>query len=531
MVVFIVLIAFGCNDVLDKVPLDSISADSFWRSEADLRLAVNELYSQLSRQTDMDIQTIDYFSGGSNPVSAGSHAIPNSDNNWNNRYTAIRRIHDILENINLVPEDQGVRDRYEAEARFFRGYFYFELVKRFGDVPLVTSTLDVNSEELYGPRTNREEVVDFIISDLQFSADKLPRRSGLESSDEGRITRGSALGFLSRVALYEGTREKYHSYGNANKHLQIAMDAALELINDPDDYALFSGFAEIFEKSNENNSEVMLSKFYKEGITGVSPRGRGLVVDANMHPTKYLADAFLCTDGLPIEHSPLFQGYGTIDSEFINRDPRMEGTIWKPGSDYDGAPLTPDLSRARTGYWPKKPGDPLALVETFIYTDDIYMRFAEVLLNFAEATFELNGSITDEELNISINKLRARAGMPVLTNSFVDGANPAGVKLNMLDEIRRERRIELAGESFRYDDLMRWKMAEYELPRAILGAQFQQSSYPDLTPGVDINVDENGFIVSEAIEGRQFEDPKHYLFPLPAEEISLNENLEQNPWW
>ncbi len=182
----------------------------------------------------------------------------------------------------------------------------------------------------------------------------------------------------------------------------------------------------------------MFLRSYKENVTGVSPLGRGLIVDVGLQPTLYLANAFLSKDGMPIEHSPLFKGYGTLSSEFEDRDPRMSASIWRPGTDFGGTPLLPDLKTSSTGYFVKKPGDPKALTETFIYTDQILMRSAEVLLNYAEATYELNGSISDVELDDSINKLRQRVGMPNLTNAFVNGANPVGVKLDMKEEIRRE---------------------------------------------------------------------------------------------
>jgi hypothetical protein len=527
-----IIISFitACQGILDKAPLDSISATTYWKSELDLRLFTNNLYSFLSLDATMDNWSIDYFQKGTNSISSGNYIASNSDGNWNNSYTGIRRANEFLENVDKATVSQAVKDRYSAEAKFFRAFLYFNLVQRFGDVPLILTTLDFNSPELTESRTSRDKVIDQVIADLQDAAGKLPKKSELTTLDQGRITRGTALGFLSRVALFEGTHDKYHNHGNSAERLQVAKQAAYDYINE-NEYPLVSDFTKIYSEDNKNNSEIALAKFYKETVTGVSPLGRDIIIDASIAPTKHLADAFLCTDGLPIQSSPLFKGYSNAQSEFINRDPRMRYTIWDPGTDYGGSPLVPDLKRSSSGYWPKKPGDPKALSTTFIYTDQIILRSAEVMLNYAEAVYELNGTITDSDLDYSINKLRSRVGMPKLTNAFVNGANPANVKLNMLDEIRRERRIELAGEGFRYFDLIRWKTAETELPQIVLGAKFQQSEYPDVIVGKDITLDANGFIVSQTAASRSFNSPKNYLFPIPLGQMALNPNLTQNPGW
>src|SRR5699024_5072088 len=480
-IIFFSVGMIGCNDLLNQTPPDQISSANFWQSEQDLRLAANNLYNSLNSNAYIDTRSIDYYGKGPNNVSSGTNTVPRTDGVWSSAYTYIRRANDMLENIGGASIDQEVKDRYAAEARFFRAYNYFQLLKRYGDVPLILKTLDLESDALYKERTDRQKVTDQIIKDLQWAGDKLSVESELSSGDQGRITSGVALGFISRVTLYEGTRAKYHGYGNPDQLLQRARKAAQRVIQSGE-YSLFRDFLGIFRERNENNSEVMLSVFYKEGVagSGQSGRGRGLLIDARMAPTKYLADAFLAEDGLPIEHSDLFQGYATLESEFVGRDPRMSQTIWRPGTPFiNNKPLVPDLTRTNTGYWPKKPGDPKVLEQTFIYTDFIVMRYAEILLNYAEATYELQGHISDEDLNISINKLRDRVGMPHLTNAFVNGNNPEGAILDMKEEIRRERRVELAGEGFRYDDLMRWETAETELPQPVLGAKFQEDQYPE----------------------------------------------------
>lgn len=522
----------SCDHILEKYPLDEISSGSFWKNEYDLQLATNRFYQTISRTATLDNQSADFVPRTPNAVSSGTNTTSNTDDIWTNSYNEIRKANDLLEHIGQIDLSSELKEQYEAEARFFRAYHHFQLIKRFGDATLVTHTLDFTSPEMTSPRTARQEVTSFIIKELQWAAAHLPAKSKLSATMKGHIDRDVAWGFLSRVALYEGTHAKYHGYGKPSELLTIARDAAKEVIVSGE-YDLFTGgFEQMFYEANENNVEVMLAFRYQENITGVSPRGRGMIIDASINPTKNLAEAFLCTDGLPVDVSDLFEGYTTLSSEFNNRDPRMAASIWKPGLPHEGgSPLIPKLTVTPTGYMVKKPGDPTALTQTFMYTDDILMRYAEVLLNYAEAVYELDGAISDSDLDISINKLRDRVSMPHLTNNFVNGNNPKSVTLDMKEEIRRERRVELAGECFRYDDLIRWKTAETDLPKTILGFKFHQADYPNVVPGVDVKLDGNGFIIVQSADTRFFATPKNYLFPVPLREISLNPLLGQNDGW
>lgn len=251
---------------------------------------------------------------------------------------------------------------------------------------------------------------------------------------------------------------------------------------------------------------------------------------------------YLCkSTGLPIEKSNSgFQGYATIESEYENRDPRMKQTFLMPGTDYfspqDGELICPPQftirPETRTGYKLWK-----FMAETSIPSDkDVFdyhiIRYPEVLLILAEATFEKDGYISDEVLNKTINVIRSRKGveMPPLTNAFVKDNG-----LNMQTEIRRERTIELAFEGFRRDDLRRWKTAETELPEAIKGIKLKGSEYENLNVLNDGNpglTDENGFLIVEPAENRHFEVPKHYYYSLPLDELYLNPNLApNNPGW
>jgi len=258
-----------------------------------------------------------------------------------------------------------------------------------------------------------------------------------------------------------------------------------------------------------------------------------------MIPTKNLADLYLTTDGLPIDQSPLFKGYDSLQSEYENRDPRMAMTFIVPGSTIyaDGGvwaviyPGFTGTNATRSGYMLRKFLDETLEATQFQGQYDFKeFRYAEVLLILAEALYEQDKQISDVDLDRTINLIRSRVNMPALTNSHVTTNG-----LDMLTEIRRERTVELAFEGFRRDDLRRWKVAEILMPAAIRGIKFvgtqYEQRYPDLKIGTDIQVDNDGFIVVEPSTSRQFL-PKHYLDPIPLQQIQLSKGtLIQNPGW
>lgn len=528
----LLILCTSCSDFLDKEPLVSLSPGNFWNNESDLRLALNVLYNNMSRSYSLDNRSSDTFAASGNDISSGTYTAPNTDGTWNNCYKWIRVTNDFLENYTKAQESEAVLNRYAGEARFFRAYFYYQLVTRFGDVLLVTKTLDLDSPELQHPRTEKDKVWQLIFEDLEFAAKHIPSKSEIKK-DLGRITKGAAQAFLARAALYAGTYYKYHGGGDSEKYLLKAKDAA-KAIMDSNEYSLYPDFRKLFLFEGIDSNEHILSFRYTEEAGVMNPKPRAIIYDYDCEPTKYMADNFLCKDGLPINKSIYGVEYLPLGKEFENRDPRMALTIWKPGDAFSGKPFVPNLSnQTRTGYMFKKAGieEAFTYVPSAVYVDEILIRYAEVLLIFAEASFELNGAITNEELNLSINLLRDRFKthedcLPHLTNEFVKMHN-----LDMKEEIRRERRAELSGEAMRYDDIIRWKIAETELPKAILGAKFDASAYPNIKPGKDIILDENGFILVQTKESRSFDINKNYLYPLPLRELSLNPNLTQNPGW
>ena len=351
-------------------------------------------------------------------------------------------------------------------------------------------------------------------------------------SDVGRITKGVVQAFMARVSLYYGTWYKFRGEtALGNEYLERAKNAAKRCM-DSQQYSLYPDYRNLFLYPGEDSNEHILSYRYDEASDTYNGRIRSVIIDFRQEPTKFIADAFLCKDGLPIGKSAYKTEYLPLGKEFENRDPRMALTIWKPGDSFLGSPFLPNLSnQTRTGYMFKKYGDEQSMEIMASRIDEILIRYAEVLLTYAEATYELNDQISDADLDISINALRNRFAdnpdkLPALTNAFVKEHG-----LDMREEIRRERRVELVSESLRYDDLIRWKTAETELPQEILGAKFDESAYPAMIPGKDINLNADGFIVVQSGKSRMFDPSKDYLFPIPLREVSLNPNLKQNPNW
>lgn len=529
---------------LDLVPQADLSDEVFWQTDEDFRQSLNYLYkaSEIS-STDMqayplwtDVMSDNAVANGFNAISNGSYLPSSNFGPWDRDYRVIRAANNIIEH--LAGYESGQSHRYEAEAKFFRAYAYADLVSRYGDVPLVLMTLDTDSEALYEPRTPREQVIEAIYSDLTAAASDLPLNSELKPATEyGLVTRGAALALKSRVALREGTWNKFHNEGNFADHLQIAKESALAVMN-ASEYKLFDqlgtdSYKQLFKIPGEGpaNTEAIWVQPY--GASYVQEINRTYyaanTIQGGGGITRSLVDDFLCIDGLPIEKSPLYKGQQDATSEFVDRDPRLNGTVLKKGDKYRGGqPYIPELTSI-TGYAINKYFDVLELEgepeQVNYFIDMILIRYAEVLLNYAEATYELNDGITDGDLDISINLLRDRVSMPHLTNAFVTANG-----LDMRGEIRRERRVELGMEGFRYDDLLRWKTAEIELPKPLLGVRVFSDEYPGVDPST-VNMTQDSILIAEPQSKRSFDVTKNYLWPLPLNQLALNPQLAQNPNW
>ncbi len=539
----LLMLALGCKD-LNLGPKDQVSDASFWKNPDQFRLAANDFYFALRGPNYVELNSDIATGSGSAEMSSmsnGSYLPAANSDLWTNSYAGIRATNYLLAKATQSGLGSQI-DRWVGEALFFRAYHYWNLVKTYGGVPLITTVLDVSSPEVYTPRATQQEVIDFIIADLDNAIPKLLKQSELSAAEMGRVARGAALALKARAALYQGTWRKYHAEGDPTAMLTAASNAAQQLItsNEYDlytDHGTDSSYKFLFILQGDDSKEVILARRYYAG-RATHNWTRELWFNY-MIPTKKLADMYLCKDGLPITISPQFAGYDSLETtEFRNRDPRMAMTFIVPGSDVfkesGFLPVIPGFSgttATRTGYMLRKFLDETVEAAHFAGQYDFKeFRYGEVLLILAEALFERDGVISDADLNRTINLLRARVGMPALNNAFVTSNG-----LDMLTEIRRERTVELAFEGFRRDDLRRWKTAEQDMPQAIKGVKFVGTEYQHrdstLKVGTDIQVDANGFVVAEAAASRQFL-PKHYLDPIPLQQIQLSHGtLLQNPGW
>lgn len=531
------LVAFMTACDVNRLPETNISDMNFWTSESDIKAANNYLYTFLPGFTvpnegniTEDNWSDDAFGLASNSVSDGSRLAPaTATGNYNTPYNLIRAANNIIEKAPRAAVTPAILNRYLAEAYFFRAWGYFSLVQKYGGVPLILKTLDESSPELTEPAAPRETVVDQIYMDLDFAVMNLPTITTLGAADYGRISRTAAQAFKARVGLFEGTYAKYHAKGDANKHLNIAVTSSKEVI-DSKEHALFGNYFDLFQLAGEGrqNKENIIVKQYGVSSTErvvTHAYYRSSLETGSVNPTKSLADSYLMKDGLPMTKSPLWSLPDSSHKVFKNRDIRMSATFMKRGDAMMTTKPVFDIANLvfnKTGYMFRKFANISDWNTQASVTDRPLLRYAEVLLTFAEATYELKGAITDAELDMSINLLRARGEIAKLTNTFVT-ANA----LNMRDEIRRERRVELAQEGFRYWDLIRWKIAETELVKPVLGNFYFKSEFAAAT----VNLTPDNIILVQAASFRKFDPARDYLWPFPINEIALNPKLNQNAGW
>lgn len=516
---------------VNRLPETNISDETFWRSEADLKSATNYLYASLPGFNNEDVWSDDAVGLASNNISDGSRLAPATDIDYNSPYGLIRAANNIIEKApRAAVAGQAVIDRYTAEAYFFRAWAYFSLVQRFGDVPLILKTLEDNSPELTAPATSRAEIYKQIYQDLDFAASKLPTPTALGTANYGRISNTAALAFKARIALFEGTRAKFHKYGDPNAHLAVAV-AAAKAVMDSKQHDLFASYFNLFQYEGEgrqNRENIMVRQYGVSTTERVSTHGyfRGILENGNMSPTKSLADSYLMEDGLPMSKSPLYKTPVASLDVFAKRDERMSATFMKRGDTYIGTKPVFDVAPLvfnKTGFSFRKYSNIEDWISQNSLMDRIVLRYAEVLLIYAEAKYELENQISDADLEISINLLRSRVKVAKLSNAFI-----AENRLDMREELRRERRVELAQEGFRYWDLIRWKTAETELPKPVLGNFFFKDEFGT---SVTVNLTPENYILVQAASFRKFDPERDYLWPLPINEISLNSNLKQNPKW
>ena len=565
----------GCNDYLDRVPLDSNSDATNWSSESAIETYSWNLYGDLSGfsygsgwtrgQYHGEYLTDDY---STESFSQFTVSIPNSSSSWNSPYDNIRKANILLSRIDQVPDLSGAAaNHWRGVARFFRGLWHFQLLKTYGDIVWVDKEIDIASEEeLTLPRTSRTEAADKIIEDLQFAVDNCyaPGAAGANT-----VNSMVAAALLSRVALYEGSWEKYHSTsgGHSNQFFEKAKNAAQTVIS--------SGLYSINEQYKENytsndlsdNTEMILFKRYAYIATG------GTVTHAHAQfgwsdsstptwgLTKSAIENYATADGLPI-HMVSYDDK-TMDGVFEGRDARLTATVY-PEKILVTEHAYIEGILSTTGYWTYK-FVPLDEYEKrtknstwngpYNDTDGPIFAYPEVLLNYAEACAEL-GNCTQADLDKSINILRAKHGkIPALTVSgtsvSVNGTDitkaPGDPAENVLiQEIRRERRSELMADGFRHDDLYRWALGKNldidQNPDGYLGASKEiiiESAAADNIDAATIEA-KNYFVAigktyykcpyEPGKNSRTWND-KYYLEPIPSNQLLLDTAIQQNPGW
>lgn len=566
----------GCSkDFMERYPTDQVAPQNFFRSENEFISYTNGFYRYLPAAGDVYGEAADNIIKSTvNAEISGTRIVPTTDSRWS--WAELRNINFLLNNPSALNyKDPAVRDRYFGLAKFFRAVFYFEKVRWYGDVPWYGEVIENNDvENLMKGRDSRTLVMDSIMADLDFAIEHLPAARSVE-----RVTRWTALALKSRIALYEGTWRKYHTEYNlpeAERFLQLAADASLTFINESG-YTIYnkttgpSGkpYQDLFASLNADEvmDEVILARRYSNELALRHNLQFYITARTQGKPglEKSLVNSYLMADGTRFTDRP---GYDTLEfyEEVQNRDPRLAQTIRTPGYTRIGqtTSLAPDFEATMTGYQPIKWMNIVAMDgNNQSYHDMVLFRAGEVLLNYAEAKAEM-GTLSQEDIDRSVKKLRDRVGMPSL-DMITANANPdpyladayrnvSGSNKGVILEIRRERRIELVMENnLRWEDIMRWKEGHL-LMRPFLGMYFPGAGLYDLNrdgrndveiyngskpPATgpyqiatsDLTNPDGGNIYTNRNIIKTFREDRDYLWPLPIEDLELNKNLQQNSNW
>ena len=577
-ILFVLLLTMVSScELLDQPPLDRISNDSYWKTPTDLENYTLQFYPSFPTfrniaGTYLGNIGIDALQGSDHQISAvpvttmnGTRTLTISGGNWT--WNNIRSVNVFLENYGKVKAAPENIAQFVGEAHFFKAWFYFEKLRQFGDVPWYSTSLQLDSPELYNGRTSRAVVADSILAQLDKAVGKLSPLSAVTGGNN-RVSKEAALLFKSRVALYEGTWQKYHAgtpFGtqgaDPKKYLRAAADAAAELMI-PGKYKVgiagttADDYTRLFASANlVSNNEVILWAKFDKTLNTLSHNFQQYVTSfTNQISVTYeLVQNYLGKDGKPFDYKSLEktkQGAGFLTAIGDNVDPRLKQVVWVPGQTmWDNSaglktfakPFLDQAGEAKnaTGFQLHKgadPKDPTAGgaqgFSTACETGAVIFRYAEVLLNYAEAKSELGEKV---DYSISLNLLRKRAQMPDFAPqadaSRAGYANFGYTLTDELYEIRRERAVELAAEGFRYDDWRRWRAHALFKGKRPSGFPYLKSEY---AASVVIPTDAAGLVdafKSNLPSGYNFNEARDYLESVPVNEITLNPALKQNPGW
>lgn len=568
IVVPFLLVYTSCD--LDQLPKDKISPETFFRTEEDLKLYCNDLYfifpaASLGTETVDNVikQDLgDEITGRRDPATSGSWG-------WSN----LRKVNFFLENSIKYP-NEDIRNKYDGIARFFRAQFYYDMVKQFGDVPWYDKVLTESDPDLYKPRDSRQLVMDKMLEDIDFAIEHL-----WEDKLTYQVSKWTALALKSRFCLFEGTFRKYHGIADWERFLKESVSASEALIKGGK-YSLYMGnghdvvYRDLFASINAIDLEVIYARNYDAFNQQFHNANYYTLTSSYGRPglEKQLVDSYLMKDGSRFTDKKDYDKMLFFD-EMQDRDPRLTQTVIGPGYTRIGEEVVqyPQFGFATTGYQIIKY---VCERKYDMYNknenDLIMYRYAEVLLNLAEAKAELN-TLTQDDIDNTINLLRNRVGVGFLNISeanskpcpFMAQQYPlvSGANKGVILEIRRERRVELMMERLRYDDVMRWKAGKlFERPFKGMyfpGAgeyDFDNDGKPDLllftkgnTPsaeerkkydqaleigsGIYLEHGTHGCVLANPGIEKKWNEDRDYLAPIATRDIVINSNLEQNPGW
>lgn len=563
----------SCTKFLDKSPLDRLTPAQAFGSENTLQLYVNSFYVR-GLPTGPDIYKGDVMSDITVPNAVPQYigGVYGSQQSTGWTWTNLRNINYFLENYNNPAIPLKARNHYAGIARFFRALFYFDMVKRFGNVPWYGKTLGVEDSSLYKTQDSRTLVMDSVLADIDFACNNI-----YETKDNSatQITKWVALAYKSRICLFEGTFRKYHTEISfpvtPTQWFQQAADAASKLIAGSAYKLQNTGapdkdYRSLFISENPVSNEVLLAAVYNNSLKKWHDAAwwfNSATLGARLGLSKTFVNTYLNIDGTRFTDKA---GYDTLQfqEEVKNRDKRLQGTI-RAGAykRTDGSPAPPDFTVTYSGYQIQKfsMDDKYFDTRSESYNSISIIRYAEVLLNYAEAKEEI-GTLTSADWNLTIGALRSRAGitntaMPVSADTYMKQLFP-NITSSVLLEIRRERAVELASEGNRFDDLRRWKAGTL-LEKGYNGiyipakdklldlnedgkfdVAFVDKTPATRVPGVTYFLLNN--VTSKLSQGskgnllwlnntpKKFDDKK-YLYPIPATELLLNPKLVQNTGW
>ena len=533
-----VALGFSSCVELDRYPLEELSDGSFWKSATDANMAVSDLYPSLPYwDVDEAINSDDAVHGikwAAGNVSKGIY--DPQDMSWDGTYSVIRKANLILSKIDEIPDyNQVEKNKVLGQAYFFRAFHYFDLIRTFGDVPYVDKPLTLADQEGI-TRTPRAEVYSKVMADLDKAIEYLP--TTWPASEYGRITKGAALAMKARAALY------YGNWQDAANYAKDVIDLGIYELYDKDNTGKYK---ELFwEKADGCDEFILVRQFnqtddtwYLIGWEAFPTMGWG-----GINPTQSLVDAFEDIEGAPIAKSALYDE----TNPFANRDPRLEVNVLHDGETMYGktikvAPLkscyptgiSQHGDATATGYYQQKWLDPDVDPSDYgtpgegwnMGKDAVVIRYAEILLTYAEAMNEL--SALDANAFDAVNQVRRRVGMPDLQNTDPSKPTYCATQDDLRQRIHNEWRVEFALEGGKRQwDIRRWGIAMEVMNKPRLGLKYS------LVESADAEKEDNGIICilyqgdKQAVGAETAYKEHNYVYPIPQSEIDLNKNLKQN---